>query len=147
MSDDRIERNSQGYPRYKDSKFLVHHRQIMKKHNIDSLEKWPGWVCHHIDGKKMNYRKDNLIHVRQRDHYDIERYYRKVKNLNVSYFFLVGVSFVSLLIYRIYGGMWSDMYYIFGMMLLFIAFILILIPPRILRSALFKSRILTKNKT
>ena len=144
LGDDK-ELDSRGYPRYKDSKILVHHRQIMKKHNIDRLER--GWVCHHIDGNKMNWRKDNLIHVRQQDHNDIERYYRKAKNLNIAYFFLVGVSFVSLLICKFFGGLWSDMYFIFGMILLFFAVILRLIPHKLLRLILFKSGILSRNKT
>jgi len=46
-----------GYPRWKDSKGLVH-RTVAA--NMVGGWIFPGMVVHHIDGNKRNFRKNNL---------------------------------------------------------------------------------------
>lgn len=147
MGKDETTLNEKGYPIWKNTGILCHRERIMKKHNLDNIEK--GWVVHHIDGDKKNFRKSNLILLKREDHDDLERYIRHIKNLNITYFFLVGVSFPCYLIsyLGIFGPIWSYIYFIIATFLLFLAFILRVIPSRILRKALFKFGFLKKNPT
>jgi hypothetical protein len=46
-----------GYPRWKDSRQLVH-RTVAK--NMVGGFIYPGYVVHHLDGNKMNFSKKNL---------------------------------------------------------------------------------------
>ena len=49
--------DTKGYPRWKDSRKLVHRTVAANK---VGGRIFPGYVVHHIDGNKRNFRKDNL---------------------------------------------------------------------------------------
>ncbi len=147
MKKDEIVYNKNDYPIWKNTGILCHRERIMKKHNLEKIDK--GWVVHHIDGNKENFRKSNLILLRDKDHKDLERYIRKIKNLNIAYFFFVGVSFPFYLISFLgfFGPLMSGVYFTIATLMLFLAFILRIVPSRFLRTGLFKFRLLKKNPT
>lgn len=49
--------DAKGYPRWKDSHKLVHRTVAVNKVGGTIF---PGYVVHHIDGNKRNFRKNNL---------------------------------------------------------------------------------------
>lgn len=55
MKDKYIDRN--GYPRWKNTGILVH--RIVAA-NLIGGKLFPGMIVHHIDGDKLNFRKNNL---------------------------------------------------------------------------------------
>ncbi len=57
--------DSKGYPRWKDSKNLVHRTVAANK---VGGRIFPGLVVHHIDGNKRNFRKSNLWIMSRGDH-------------------------------------------------------------------------------
>ena len=50
--------DKKGYPRWRDSKKLVH-RTVAARMVGGKIFK--GWVVHHKDGNKKNFRKSNLL--------------------------------------------------------------------------------------
>jgi len=60
-----IFKDKKGYPRYKDSKKLVH-RAVASKKVGGKLYK--GRVVHHKDGNKSNFRRSNLQVMSRKSH-------------------------------------------------------------------------------
>ncbi len=60
-----IYNDEKGYPRWKDSKTLVH-RTVAS--NMVGGYIFPGYVVHHIDGNKSNFRKNNLYIMSRSNH-------------------------------------------------------------------------------
>ncbi len=67
--------DSNGYPRWNDSNKLVH-RTVAA--NIVGGRIFPGYVVHHIDGNKMNFRKTNLWIMSRSNHARLHYLERKI---------------------------------------------------------------------
>ena len=60
-----IYKDTKGYPRWKDSRKLVH-RTVAA--NMVGGRIFPGLIVHHIDGNKMNFRRSNLWIMSRSNH-------------------------------------------------------------------------------
>ena len=80
--------DAKGYPRWKNNKKLVH-RDVAKKMVGGYI--FPKMVVHHIDGNKLNFRKNNLWIMSRSSHSRFhaykrfkEKYFLKKHVLNVN---------------------------------------------------------------
>ncbi len=67
--------DSKGYPRWSDSHILVHRTVAANK---VGGRIFPGYVVHHIDGDKTNFRKNNLHVMSKSDHAKLHWLERKL---------------------------------------------------------------------
>ena len=139
-----------GYPAYKNTRQYCHHERLKKKHGLEKIEK--GMEVHHLDANKENYRQDNLILLKEKDHKDLETYMRIIRNENITYSILVGISLFFLTTSAIFNSIWLSspfwhaFYFLIGTFFLIIAFMISIIPARKLRKILFKTGILRERK-
>jgi hypothetical protein len=68
--------DKKGYPRWRDSKKLVH-RTVAA--NMVGGRIWGGWVVHHKDGNKKNFRKNNLVIMTRSAHAKLHARQRRAK--------------------------------------------------------------------
>jgi len=66
-----------GYPRWRNSKKLVHRTVASKKVGGRIFD---GFVVHHLDGNKKNFRKRNLVIMSRSNHARLHARKRKKKN-------------------------------------------------------------------
>ncbi|MFN3188404.1 MAG: HNH endonuclease signature motif containing protein [Candidatus Paceibacteria bacterium] len=60
--------DSNGYPRWNDTGILVH-RSVAKNLLGEPIPK--GMIVHHIDGNKMNFRKNNIAIMTRAAHFKL----------------------------------------------------------------------------
>ena len=108
--------------------YILKSRYIMEQKLGRYLESWEN--VHHINGDKTDFHKNNLIYLRKEDHKDLERYTRYIKNMNIAYSIIVGISmifFVSAAVFNsiwIPNKFWYSFYFLLGSIFLLIASLL-----------------------
>lgn len=85
--------DNNGYLRFKDSKRLVHRYVYEKKLGKKIPEKMQ---IHHLDNNKKNNQPENLIMLTKEDHYRIQEYikkFRNIKTINSTFWtmFIIGL--------------------------------------------------------
>jgi len=133
-----MERNSKGYPIYKDSKNIVHLYYAKKKLNrsLSSNEE-----VHHIDGDKDNFNPTNLLVLSREDHLNLEREIRIWKNLDIG---STLITFLSLIFFILYSIM-QNTFLLTSISLLLVVALLMRFFPEKLRKFLFWYGLLKKH--